>query len=87
MFIPNTAGVSDLQRKGKEVLEPIKNNEEDVVLLSDRSHVFGAIVNIEHYKELLKLATQQENDFWLSVTEKTFDFWDHPSNDAYEKCI
>lgn len=86
-MIPKVAGVSDLQRKGKKVLSPIKNNKEKIVFLSERNHVFGVIMNIDYYAELLQLATNQENDFWSGVMEKSLDFWLDPTNDAYEKCL
>lgn len=86
-MIPTVAGVSDLQRQGKKILAPLKENTDEVVLLSDRNHVFGAIMNIDHYKELLALATRQEKDFWLAATERSFDFWMDPSNNAYEKAL
>lgn len=86
-MIPSMTGVSELQRNSKKVLAPIKSGEEDVVLLSDRNHVFGAIVNIDHYKMLLKMLDRQETDFWTAVSERSFDFWMDPSNDAYEKML
>ncbi|PIZ70697.1 hypothetical protein COY07_06230 [Candidatus Peregrinibacteria bacterium CG_4_10_14_0_2_um_filter_43_11] len=86
-MIPQVTGISELQRKGNKVLDPIREDKEQIVLLSDRNHVFGAIMNIEHYKELLQMATDQEKDFWLGVMEKSFDFWMDPSNDVYEKCL
>ncbi|MFH0838130.1 MAG: hypothetical protein V1880_02595, partial [Patescibacteria group bacterium] len=77
-MIPTVAGVSDLQRRGKEVLAPIKGGGDEVVLLSDRNHVFGAIMSIDHYKALLSLASAQEDDFWTRVSEKNLDFWMDP---------
>ncbi|MFH1012614.1 MAG: hypothetical protein V1760_02600 [Candidatus Peregrinibacteria bacterium] len=86
-MIPQVTGVSELQRNSKKVLQPIKEGKEDVVLLSDRNHVFGAIVNIDHYKMLLAMLDKEEKDFWLRVSEKSLDFWLDPSNDVYEKML
>jgi hypothetical protein len=86
-MIPQVAGVSELQRNGRKVLQPIKEGTEDVLLLSERNHVFGAVVNIEHYKMLLALIAAQEQDFWMAAAERSFDFWMDPGNDAYDKIL
>ena len=86
-MIPKIAGVSDFQRKGKQILDPLKKGEDEVVFISERNHVFGAMMSIAHYEELLKAAERMENDFWLAASEKSMGFWNDKSNDAYEKYL
>lgn len=86
-MLPQVTGVSELQRKGKRALEPITTDKDQIVMLSDRNHVFGVVMSVEHYEQLLQLAVNHENDFWLSATQTSLDFWNHPSNDAYEKYL
>ena len=33
------------------------------------------------------LGEKDEMKVWLSLTEKSLGFWDHPSNDAYAKLL
>lgn len=86
-MIPKVAGMSQIQRNGKKVFDPIKNGSDEVVFISDRNHVFGVTMSIEHYKELLKAAQQLEDEFWMGASESAMDFWMDKSNDVYEKCL
>jgi hypothetical protein len=86
-MLPQVAGVSDLQRRGKKVLEPIKEDKDQIVLLAERNDVFAVLMNVEHYEELVQLATNHENDFWLGAMESSLGFWKDKTNDVYEKCL
>ena len=86
-MLPNITGVSELQRNSKKALAPIRTDKNQIVILTDRQDVFGVIMNIEHYKELISLAIQQENDFWQGAFASSLDFWNDKSNDVYEKCL
>lgn len=35
----------------------------------------------------LKPLENREHHQWLALTEKSLDFWNHPSNDAYAKLL
>jgi len=82
---PNIAGVSSLQRQTKKILDQVKKDNKPV-FLTERSNVSAVILSINSYKSLLKNQKEKDN-FWASCQEKSLDFWNHPSNDAYEKLL
>ena len=51
--------------------------------------VYGStvIMNINYYEDLTKVAQNKENNFWMNASCESMDFWDHPSNDVYEKLL
>lgn len=83
-MIPKLAGLSDLQRRGGKVLEPIKNGSEEVIFLTDHNDIFGVTMSLKHYEDLIKAANRLENDFWQAASETSMDFWKDKSNDIYE---
>lgn len=86
-MIPKLAGLSDLQRKGGRIFEPIKNGGDEVIFLTDHNDIFGVTMSLQHYEALTKAAQNLENDFWLSANERALDFWHDKSNDIYETCL
>lgn len=84
--VPKVRGVSMLKRKSKEVIDEVKNSNEPV-FLSERDDVSVVLLNVKYYDQLMQNAKDKEDYFWLSASEQTFDFWNHPSNDAYEQLL
>jgi len=82
---PNIAGVSSLQRQARKILDQAKK-ENKPIFLTERSSVSAVILSIKAYKSLIK-SQQEKDDFWLLSQEKSLDFWNHPSNDAYEELL
>lgn len=86
-MLPQVTGVSDLQRQTKKVLEPIRAQDNKIIMLAERNHVFGVVMSLKHYEDLMTQVIDQENDFWANASESSLEFWNHPSNDAYEKYL
>ena len=87
--IPNIRGISELQRQGRKALGPIfeEEGQSAPVFLSDRNKLFGVVLSLEDYEALLQNQEEAESRLWLSALSASLNFWNHPSNDAYEKLL
>lgn len=83
---PQTTNLTELQRKPRNVIQKT-HKQKSPVFITDRSRVSAVIMDVDYYDNLVKLAKGQEDSFWLQAATKSFDFWDHASNDAYEKLL
>jgi len=81
---PNIAGISSLQRQAKKILNQAKK-ENKPIFVTERSNISAVILSINTYKSLLK--KYKKDDFWLLAQEKSLEFWNHPSNKAYEELL
>jgi len=82
---PNITDISNLQKQIKKILNQAKQKNKPI-FLTEKSNISAVILNIKAYKALLKNQKKKDN-FWLLSQEKSLDFWNHSSNDAYEKLL
>lgn len=78
--IPEVFGVSELQKKYRGILNKSQNN--GPVFLSDRNKISHVILSKKDYISLRK---KHDENFWNQAQESSLDFWDHPSNNAYDE--
>ena len=82
--IPTTCGVSALQRKSKAILDKVKSGSEPV-FLTEHNQISAVILSSDNYEQLINSLKFDETRFWSQATESSLKFWDHKSNNAYEK--
>ncbi len=80
--IPKIHGVSELQRKAKEILTEAKTTGEPI-FVTEHNKVSVVILSQEAYENLI----QEEQQGWQKAQEKSLDFWNHNSNDQYEEML
>jgi len=83
---PQTINLTELQRKPKSVIRRVGKSRAPI-FITDRSHVSAVIMNVGFYDKLVKIFHNQEDNFWVQAAGESFSFWDHSSNDVYEKLL
>jgi hypothetical protein len=85
-MVPNIKGITEVQRKGKKAfIELNKKETGGKIFLADRNKIFAVVLSLEEYRKLNKNRISDEDMLWIKASQTALDFWNDPSNDAYEK--
>ena len=84
--VPQTANLTELQRQPRRVIQRMGKTKKPI-FITDRSRVSAVMMGVDFYDKLLKNIQNKEDDFWLGAMEESLNFWEHSSNDVYEKLL
>ena len=85
-MVPNIKGITEVQRKGKKAfVELQQKGESGKIFLADRNKIFAVVLSVEEYAKLSKNSVNEEDLMWMKASGTALDFWNDPSNEAYEK--
>lgn len=89
LMIPKIKGITEVQRKGKKAFSDLidKKGEKGVIFLADRNKIFAVVLSVQEYEKMINNQSLRDDSSWLKACESSLDFWNDPSNDAYEKLI
>lgn len=86
-MIPFIKGITEVQRKGKKAFQELLavKSKKNVMYLADRNKIFAVVLSVDAYEKLIQKSISTEQLDWQQATEKSLDFWNDPSNNAYDK--